>query len=585
MLKLKHKFLYFFPLLTIFSWFLFFLYNVFKTTQKFDPREEFTLKNNFSYEIYYSGNTILSKLSRKFNIEDEREEVPVIMRNAFISAEDKRFFEHNGIDFYGSTRAFINNILSGYIREGGSTITQQVARLIFLNNDISFTRKIKEIIISIIMDYKYSKNKILKIYLNEIYLGEGARGISEASQIYFGKLINELTLSEIAMIAGLAPAPNFYSPYQNYNLAINQRNKILNSMYIDGYIIKKTYEDALKEKIKIINKKNDPDNLLIEIILKEARNKINPAFNYKMDNHLIIKSSINKKWQGKAQELSKYLLPEGIEIGLISIESNSGLIKTLITSREPKYNQFNRVTSAIRPLSSTFKIIPYGLAFLEGKNMKDIYDDSPTCWNNYCPKNFSNYYNGKSSLIDAFKTSSNIVPIKISNEFGMRKIINLANLFGLGSHQKLKAYLPMAIGAYGDSLINITKAYSIINNEGKFIKTSFLKKIELKSGEVIWENKFYPQRIIDKKIATKLNFLLEKSVSDGNGIAAYIEGEKIYGKTGTSDLNKDLWFIGSIKNLTTGIWLGFDDNRSTNLSSGIAANFWKTYIQNIDILH
>ena len=583
MLKFNYKFLYLFPLLIIFSWLLFFISNIFKETNKLDSKEEFLLENNFSYEIYFSENKLLSKLSRKFNIEDESEKVPQLIKNAFISAEDKRFFEHNGIDFLGSTRAFINNLLSGYIREGGSTITQQVARLIFLNNEISITRKIKEIIISIMLDFKYSKNQILKIYLNKIYLGEGAYGINEASQIYFGKFLNELTLSEIAMIVGLAPAPNYYSPFKNYNLAINQRNKILNSMYVDGHIVKKKYEEAMEEKVKLINKRKYPDKLLIELILKESRDKINPKINYEFDNPLKIRSSIKKEWQEKGQNLSKDLLPDKIQIGLITIESNTGLIKTLITSRYPKYNQFNRVSSAIRPLSSTFKIIPYCLAFLEGKKMTDIYDDSPTCWNNYCPKNFSNSYNGQSSLIDAFKNSSNIVPIKISNELGLKKIINLAKSFGLGSHQELKAYLPLAIGAYGDSLINITKAYSIINNKGELIETSLLKKIELKSGETIWENKFLSQKIIDIDTAKKLNVLLENSVSDGNGIAAYIQGEKIYGKTGTSDLNKDLWFIGSIKNLTTGIWIGFDDNRSTNLSSGIAANFWKIYIQKLNI--
>jgi len=581
-LKFKQIILLISPTIFIFIVF-FFINNLIKNNLNYKTNERHKLLNNFSYQINYSQDILLSKLSRKFNIKDEEEEIPKLIKNAFISAEDRRFLKHNGVDIIGSTRAFINNFQSGYIREGGSTITQQASRLIFLNNEISIKRKIKEIIISLILDYKYSKNQILKIYLNEIYLGEGSKGINEASQIYFGKLISELTLSEVAMLAGLAPAPNFYSPYQNYDLAIQRRDKILRLMYSEGYIDKTNYERALKEKIKVINKKNNEDKLLINFILAESLNKINKEKNYQVDDYLIINSSIEKDWQDKAQKLSQELLPKGIEVGLISIESDTGLIKTMISGRYPEYNEFNRATSAIRPLSSTFKIIPYCLAFLEGKSLLDTYDDSPTCWEDYCPKNFSNFYQGKSTLIESFKNSSNIVPLKIAYQFGLEKIVNLANLFGIKYNKNLSRYLPIAIGAYGDSLLNITNAYSIINNKGQLIKPSVIKTIKSKENNIIWENKFKAKKIIDKEIANKLNNLLEKSVQGGTGIAASINGKKIFGKTGTSDLNKDLWFIGSIKNLTTGIWIGFDDNRPTNFSSGTSANFWRTYIESIEI--
>ena len=581
--NLKKNFLLITPPVICIIWLTFFIANLIRITLNYDPKDREDFINKFSYEIYDSQNKIISKLSHKFDIKDNEDKIPNLVKNAFISAEDKRFFNHIGIDIIGSSRAFIKNIQSGYIREGGSTITQQLSRQIFLNNDISFKRKIKEGVISIIIDLKYSKKQILKMYLNNIYLGEGANGINEASYIYFGKLINELTLSEIAMLAGLAPAPNFYSPYKNYDLAIKQRNKILKSMYLDGHIRKKIYETALKEKIVLFNKEDNEDHLLTKYILNESKKKISTQTKDITNNHLIIKSSIKKDWQVRAQKLSKNLLPDEIQIGLISIESDTGLIRTMVSGRDKEFNQFNRVTSAIRPLSSTFKIIPYCLAFLEGKNIYDTYNDSPTCWNDYCPKNFSNIYQGDISLIDAFKKSSNIVPIKISREFGLEKIIKLANVFGLGYLQNFEPYLPLAIGAYGDSIINITNAYSAINNKGNIIKPSILEKIEFKNGELIWKHKIISKKIIDEKIANNLNLILEKSVSDGNGSAAAIKGKKIFGKTGTSDLNRDLWFIGSIKNITTGIWIGYDNNSSSNLSSGSAANFWKIYINGINI--
>ncbi len=222
MQKIKNKYLIFIIPILIFSGILFPIINIIITTLKFDPsKNDLSKEPKYSYVILSSDDKVLSKLSRKFEINNNKHKIPFLLKYSFISAEDKRFLQHNGIDLIGLSRAFISNL---------------VARLIFLNNDISFQRKIKEILISLILDFRYSKDQILKLYLNNIYLGSGAYGINEASQVYFGKLINELTLSEIALITGLAPAPSIYSPYENLELAIKNRNQILESMYLDGYI-------------------------------------------------------------------------------------------------------------------------------------------------------------------------------------------------------------------------------------------------------------------------------------------------------------------------------------------------------------
>ena len=253
----------------------------------------------------------------------------------------------------------------------------------------------------------------------------------------------------------------------------------------------------------------------------------------------------------------------------------------MISGREPSLNTFNRAKSAIRPLSSTFKIIIYMAAFNHGKKLGNLYYDKPTCWEDYCPKNFSNIYNGKITLSDAFKNSSNIIPIKISEELGLEKIINLANKFGLGYEQKLEKIFPLAIGAYSDSLINISNVYSTINNNGFLIKPSILEKIESNNKDTLWENNYESKKLINIGTVKKLKTVLKQSVSEGSGIAAFIKNEKIFGKTGTSDGNRDLWFIGSFKDITTGVWLGFDDYKKTNLSSGNASLFWKNYINSI----
>ena len=589
MLKFKQKIYLSTPLLVVTIFLLLPLINLIKDTLSFKPETLIPHDSlNYSYEIYSVDNKLIKRLSKKFDLFDKNEKIPQALINAFISSEDKRFMSHNGFDFRGSTRAFLNNFQSGYIREGGSTITQQVARILFLNNEKNLKRKLKEIIISIILDLKYDKKQILKLYLNNIYLGSGAYGVNEAAQIYFGKFIHEINLSETALIAGLAPAPSIYSPFNDINLALQKRNKILNTMFAEGYISREDLSNALKEEINLANIEkgstflNDP--VLINFILKEAKEIMQKSKIRRKYQHIKIKSSVNSLWQNKAQNLTKSIKPNGLEIALVTIESNKGLIRTLISGKKPIFNTFNRADSAIRPLGSTFKIIPYIAAFKEGMSLGDIYYDEPTCWDNYCPKNFSNKYKGKITLIDAFKTSSNIIPIKISQELGLEKIINLANLLGLGSEQKIDKYLPLAIGAYGDSLLNITNVYSTINNNGNIFKPSILEEIESSKKESIWQNKNKSKKVLNKETVKKSNEILEKSVSEGNGIAAYIKGEKIYGKTGTSDGNRDLWFIGSIKGITTGVWLGFDDNKETNLSSGNASLLWRDYIKSINIL-
>jgi len=569
------------PLL-IFSGISFYIYSLILTTLKFDISKNRRFRTTkYSYVISSSDNKILSKLSRKFEIDNSKHKIPLFLKHSFISIEDKRFYKHNGIDLKSISRALLQNIRSGYVKEGGSTITQQVARLLFLNNDLSFQRKIKEIFISLILEFIYDKNQILKLYLNNIYLGSGAYGVNEASQVYFGKLIEELTLSEIALIAGLAPAPSIYSPYQNRELAIKNRNKVLESMYIDGYISLGNKNNAIKEKLNLNYQSADnflDDKLLIDFILEETSKRIENKNAFKF---LRIKSSINKDWQEKAQKISRYVGPKELEFALLSIESNTGLIRTMVTSKNPSINEYNRVISSVRPLGSTFKIIPYAAALIEGIKLSDKFDDLPKCWENYCPKNFSEEYRGSVSLIESFKISSNIVPISITKKIGLKNIINLANSFGLGYEQEFKEFPSLVIGSYGDNLLNITNAYSAINNSGKIQSPSILEEIESFNNQSIWKNKFTSKKILDLKVNKKINKLLEKSVKDGTSKAASITGKKIYGKTGTSDGNKDLWFIGSLDNLTTGIWIGYDDNKESEFSSGNAAYLWKQFISEI----
>ncbi len=534
-----------------------------------------------------TNNKIIQKLGPVSRQNAQPGEIPLIVKQAFIAAEDKRFYKHHGVDIWGISRALITNIRKREVVEGASTITQQLARIIFLNQERTYTRKLKEIALAYKLERNFTKEEILVRYLNNVYLGSNAYGISNAAWIYFSKTPAQLTLEEAALIAGLPPAPSLYSPLVNNKLAAQRRTIVLKRMNLQGFISHDELIVALKSPITL--KPASPKFLVSRApyFTSWVEQKL-PSLLTKEQleiGGLKVKTSLNLVWQSKARKIIKNHNHDNRESALVSIEPSTGLVRVLIGGTDFNKSQFNRATQAFRSPGSTFKIFPYAVAINEGYKPEDIFFDTPRCWYGYCPKNFGGRYFGEVSLSEAFSKSLNTIAVDLLTNVGFKKVINLANQLGVGNEVKLGKYYPLAIGAYEENLLNMTGAYAGIANRGIYLKPSPIEEIRGPDNSILWNkdlNAAKAKRVVPNNVADTLNWMLKKVVSEGTGQAASMKKLEVAGKTGTSEGNRDLWFIGSVPKLTTGVWLGHDNNKPTNSSSGEAALIWKKFIQSIE---
>ena len=529
---------------------------------------------------------IIQKLGPATREKVELGKMPELIQKAFIAAEDRRFVQHQGVDLWGVSRAIVTNIRQRAVREGGSTITQQLARTVFLSQDKTLARKLREASLAYKIERELSKEEILTQYLNNVYLGSGAYGIADASWVYFSKTPESLMLEEIALIAGMPPAPSLYSPLVSPDLALKRRSIVLERMRKERFISEEQFSTALSMPLNL--KPATPKYLnsaapfFTSWAAKQLPLHLTPE---QLEvGGLTIRTSLNLNWQQTAQQVIQKYSPEKMEGAIVSIQPNTGLVRVLVGGKDFATNQFNRATQALRSPGSTFKLFPYAAAINAGKQPEDLYIDKPRCWYGYCPKNFGNKYMGKVSIAEAFKNSLNTVAVQILDEIGFDKVISTAQKLGIGKNRKLGKYYPLAIGAYEQTVLDMTAAYAGVANQGVFMTPHPFEEIRGPDNELLWSHKVDSprgQRALKAKTATIINWMLQRAVSDGTGIAAALEERPVAGKTGTSEGGRDLWFIGSIPQLTTGIWFGYDNNQRTNQGSGQAAWAWKKFMSNI----
>ena len=513
--------------------------------------------------------------------------MPEIVQNAFIAAEDRRFYYHRGVDLWGIVRAIISNLQDKGINEGGSTITQQLARITFLNQDKTLSRKIKEILLAYKLERQLTKKEILEQYLNYVYLGSGAYGISDAAWVYFSKRPDELSIEEAALIAGLPPAPSVYSPFVNYDFAIERRAIVLQKMFLEGFISQEEFLAAKDSPLTL--KPGSPKYLssTAPFFSDWARQKLAELLTPEIieKGGLSVRTSLNLEWQNAAQEIIRSQSPEDIEGALISIEPGTGLVRVLVGGKNYEQNQFNRATQALRSTGSTFKIFPYAAALTAGFTPDQKILDIPRCWENYCPKNFGNKYMGRVSISDSLKYSLNSVAVSLVEQVGFDSVLEIASKLGVGNDRKLGNYYSLAIGASEHTVLEMTAAYAGITNRGIVLIPSPFEEIRGPDNNILWSHiEDHPagQRALSVEVADNMNFMLQEVVESGTGIAAYLQNRPVAGKTGTSDKARDLWFIGSIPQLTTGVWLGYDNNKPTSKGSGDAAKVWSDFMYQIE---
>lgn len=529
---------------------------------------------------------IIQKLGPATREKIIQNEMPLLVKKAFIAAEDRRFYKHKGVDFWSITRAIRNNLNQRAVKEGGSTITQQLARMVFLNQDKTITRKLKEATLAFKIERQLNKEEILLQYLNNVYLGSSAYGIADAAWVYFSKTPDLLTLEEAALIAGLAPAPSRYSPLVNPQLALQRRATVLGRMLREGFISKSELTKSINTNLNLKPAKPKYLNSPAPFFTSWAAQKLPLLISQEQleVGGLTIQTSLNLQWQLKAQKIITAHNNNNLEGAIVSIQPKSGLVRVLVGGANFNKNQFNRATQALRSPGSTFKIFTYAAAINKGFRPEDIVEDIQKCWNDYCPKNFGDNYLGKVTIEDAFKYSSNIIAVDLLDKVGFEEVISIANSLGIGKERKLEKYYPLAIGAFEETVLNMTAAYASITNHGIYVNPTPFEEIRDINNEIIWSNKLNnkkPYKGISRHVADTLNMMLEKVVTEGTGTAAKIKNRVVTGKTGTSEGARDIWFIGSIPELTTGIWFGYDNNQETTNSSNMAAWIWSQYMQKL----
>jgi len=509
------------------------------------------------------------------------ETLPALVEEAFIAAEDRRFYQHDGIDPVGIGRALVRNITQGSVEEGASTITQQLARTVFLSQDRTLVRKVKEAALAGKLERQLSKRQILTEYLNVVYLGSSAYGVADAAWVYFSKAPEQLNLAEAALIAGLPPAPSVYSPLVNPDLALERRAVVLRRMQEAGFISEAEQREAQSTPLQL--KPAEPkywdsqapwfsswvQQELPNVLTKEQLEV----------GGLTVRSSVNLAWQGQAQKAIDTYATGGMEGALVAMEPGTGLVRAMVGGTDFKASQFNRAAQALRSPGSTFKLFVYLTALKEGMLPERVFRDSARCFAGYCPKNFGNRYMGAVSMVVALQNSLNTVAVGLLQELGFDKVIETAK--SLGITREMGRFYPMALGAYEQTVVDMTAAYAAINNGGIYVKPTPFEEILGPDGELLWSRRVEGdagRRAVGSDIAAMMLWMLQQAVQSGTGGGAALPDRPVAGKTGTSEGGRDLWFIGSIPQLTTGVWLGYDSSRQTNSTSVVATYAWRAFM-------
>lgn len=546
----------------------------------------FDINGNLITNIHATENRTIVSLDK----------IPPNLQNAFIAVEDNRFYEHNGIDIRGIFRALYSNIVNGSVSEGGSTITQQLAKNAFLSQDRTFKRKIQEVFIALRLERQYTKEEILEMYLNQIYFGRGAYGVEAAAQTYFGKDVSQLDLSECAMLAGIPRSPNYYSPLNNLNAATKRKAEVLDQMVKYGYIDNNTAETAKNEALKLVNPKDEENDntasYFIDYVTQEMIDKFGADAVYK--EGLKIYVSIDLDMQKAAEKAVNSLLPNYYKDGnglqqpqaaLVAIDPSTGYIKAMVGGRGT--DQFNRAILAVRQPGSAFKPFTFATA-LENKMTPDTtIEDKPFKLGDWKPQNYDRTFRGTVTMRQTAIESLNVPTIRLAEKLSIDKVLQTAQNLGistlvLDNSSANDRNLAASIGGLtnGVTVLDMAGAYSTFANHGVYNKPTAIVKVVDRRGRTIYEHEPESKQVLSERTATLLTSMLQDVINKGTGRGANIN-RPAAGKTGTTDNYQDAWFAGYTPDLVSVVWVGCDDNDvMPGITGGtIPAKIWQNFMK------
>jgi len=498
-------------------------------------------------------------------------QIPDIVKKAFIAIEDQRFYQHPGVDFIGITRALYKNIRARGIEEGGSTITQQLTKMLFLKPEKNIMRKIKEAIISAQIEKRYTKDEILGMYLNQSYFGTRAYGIEAAAETYFGKTVNDLSIAEAALLAGLQKAPSAYSPFRNPERSLNRRNLVIAKMLEHGFITRQLYEKAIAEPLPSRpNYRRYEAPYFVEYLRQQLERRYGEQL---YTSGLRVYSTLDYGMQKKAEEAVRKGIEDiekrvkrGVQAALVAIDLKEGNIKALVGGTDFWETQFNRATMALRQPGSAFKPFVYAAAIKDGMGEDDEVLDEPVNFPGsrpnsvWSPKNYDNEYRGYVTLRTAIALSLNAATVRLAHNIGIKKIIEIAHECGIKT--ALQPYLPIALGASDVTPLELTAAYGTFAT-GRRLEVSAYEKVTDNKGVVIEErpwSTFSQKTVFSEEELREIRQLLRAVVTNGTAQKAMQLKREVYGKTGTTNDFSDAWFVGFDDTMVVGVWVGRDDH-------------------------
>ena len=508
-------------------------------------------------------------------------ELPLHLPRAFVAIEDRRFYSHFGLDPIGITRAMVRNITTRGVSQGGSTLTQQLAKNLFLTQDRTFSRKIQEAILSVWLERTYTKDQILELYLNRVYFGSGAYGIEAASQRYFGKSARAVTVAEAAMLAGLVQAPSRLAPNRNPEAAERRAQMVIAAMVEQGFITDASAKTALVQPA--------------EAVEREGANTIAYAADYVMDvlddfigtveGDITVLTSIDPRLQALAEAalvdaLNRDGAKQGVSQGAIVAMAPDGSIQALVGGRSYARSQFNRATAARRQPGSSFKPFVYLAALEAGLTPETVRDDSAVTIKGWSPENYSRDFRGPVSLQTALSLSLNTVAAKLAQEVSPRAVVRVAQRLGIAS--PLQANASLALGTSEVTPLELTAAYAAFANGGQGVTPYVIREVRASNGKVIFKRQgsgIGP--VVDKATLPMMNGMMRETLLTGTGRKADVPGWEAAGKTGTTQDFRDAWFVGYTSRLVASVWLGNDDNSPMKRVSGggLPSEIWGRFMR------
>lgn len=508
------------------------------------------------------------------------EDMSPYIPQAVIAIEDRRFYSHFGVDPLGLARAMLANLMSGRMVQGGSTLTQQLAKNLFLSPERTLERKVQEVLLAFWLEQKYTKDQILAMYLNRVFFGSNAYGVEAASRRYFNKSARDVNLGEAALLAGLLKAPSRLSPARNPEAAEERAQVVLGAMREEGYVTDAEIKTAMSQTpTRAKSFWSGAEYYVADMVMDQL-----PGMIGEIKRDLIVDTTIDLALEKKAEEVIAATLEEeggklnASQAALVSIDG-TGAIRALVGGRDYAESQFDRASRAKRQPGSAFKPFVYAAALEIGRTPMSVRNDAPVRIGNWTPENYDQKYRGEVTLADALANSLNTIAAQLVMEVGPQNVVKLAHRLGIDSDMQANASI--ALGTSEVSLVELTSAYAPFMNGGFKATPHVIRRISTADGTVLYENTYdNPPRVLDPAVVSEMNQMMVGVLTNGTGKKARLSDWEAAGKTGTTQSFRDALFVGYTSNLTTGIWFGNDDGKSMKkvTGGGLPAKAWHDFM-------